>query len=172
MPDLGQKRKVDMSEDADHEVRKQRRNFFLYLSPFEGHSIANDNGFVPSSEEAMEAEIKDVLALWLTLQQGKAGEMIANSAWWMTRHMDPDNQLTAESGVGMLDSLTSFAVSVISMLLNSGVISLNEKVEIPDIMLSTAEFFSKDQSEALSLFEDFMNKFTNYEENIEDDEDE
>lgn len=157
-----------MPDDMDPTARRQRRNFFLYLSPFAGHSYASDNGFIPPSEEAMEAEIRDVLTLWLKLQQGKAGEMIANSAWWMTRHIDPDNKFTAEEGVGMLDSLTSFAVSTISQLMNEGIITLNEDVDIPDIMLSTEGM--NDRSDLFFNFDDILSRYLDDDKEDEEDE--
>lgn len=160
-----------MPDDMDSTSKRQRRNFFLYLSPFAGHTYATENGFIPPSADAMEAEVRDVLKLWLTLQQGKAGEMIANSAWWMTRHIDPDNKFTAEEGVGMLDSLTSFAVSTVSLLLNEGVISLNEDVEIPDIMLSTDGFSNEERSDLFFTFEDLLSKFIHGDDDEEEDDD-
>lgn len=126
---------IYMHED---ERRLNQRNFYLRLSPFDGHEIAeNEAGFTSPSEDALEAEIRDTLSLWLTLQQGKSGEIIANCAWWMTQYMDPERRMDATTGVIHLDKLTSFAVSVIGQLIDNGCITLNEKVDIPDILLSS-----------------------------------
>ena len=143
----------------EQERRQFQRNFYLKLSPIDGHEIAeSQGGFVTPSEESAEAEIRDTLKLWLTLQQGQAGEIIANCAWWMTQYMDPDKGLAATEGVVYLDRLTSFAVAVMGQLVDAGVIELKENPEIPDILLSTENLLSPEHLDMLnnleSLWED------------------
>lgn len=143
----------------EQERRQFQRNFYLKLSPIDGHEIAEEQGgFVAPSDESAEAEIRDTLKLWLTLQQGQAGEIIANSAWWMTQYMDPEKRLAATDGVVYLDRLTSFAVAVMGQLLDAGVIELKEVPEIPDILLSTENLLSPENLDMLknleSLWED------------------
>lgn len=142
----------------DHGIRRQQqRNFYLYLSPIDGHEIAEEEGgFTSPSEEAMEAEIRDVLTHWLTLQQGDAGEIIANCAWWMTQYMDPDKRLAATEGVVYLDRLTSFIVSVLALLMKKGIIELKQKPELPDIRLSSEVLFDGNSLDILSYLQSLL----------------
>lgn len=143
----------------DEESRRlAQRNFYLRLSPFGGHDIASDEaGFMTPDEDIMEAEIRDVLSLWLSLQQGKAGEIIANCAWWMNQHMDPDKKFDANSGVENLDKLTSYGVALIGMLIDAGIVELVNKPDIPEIMLSTASSLDFTQLDFLSKLEEIWN---------------
>jgi hypothetical protein len=141
------------------ETRIQQRNFYMRLSPINGHEIAeSEGGFVTPSEEALEHEIRDTLRLWMTLQQGKGGEAIANCSWWMTQYMDPDRKFDANEGVETLDKLTSFAVSVIGILIDNGVLEMVEDVELPDIRLSSETSFDALQLDFLKSLEDIMRK--------------
>lgn len=138
----------------ENDVRRQQRNFYLYLSPIEGHEIAEEQGgFTTPSDEAMEHELRDVLKLWLTLQQTDAGELIANCAWWMTQYMDPEHKMNATEGITHLDRLTSFAVSVINQLVTEGIIEFTEIPELPDIRLSSEYKFDSSQLEFLKNIE-------------------
>ena len=159
MPVHGLKRKADMEDN-----RRQQSNFYLKLSPIEGHEIAQDEGnFILPSEESMEHELRDVLRLWLTLQQTSAGEIIANSAWWMTQYMDPERRLTATEGMVHLDKLTSFAVSVVGQLIDEGILEFAVHPDIPDIRLSREHKFDISQM-------DFLNNIERLLEEIEEDE--
>lgn len=141
------------------ETRVQQRNFYMRLSPINGHEIAEgEGGFVTPSEEALEHEIRDTLKLWLTLQQGKGGETIANCAWWMTQYMDPDHRFDAEEGVEHLDKMTSFAVAVVGSLIDNGVVKMVEEVELPDIRLSSESDFDSIQLDFLKNLEDILRK--------------
>jgi hypothetical protein len=143
-------------EDQDTR-RQQQRNFYLHLSPIDGHEIAeNEGGFTSPSEEAIEAEIRDVLVHWLTLQQGDAGEIIANCAWWMTQYMDPDKRLAATEGVVYLDRLTSYVVSVLALLIESDIIELKQKPELPDIRLSSGVDFDGKSLDILSYLQSLL----------------
>lgn len=136
------------------ELRQQQRNFYLRLSPIEGHDIASEEGgFVAPSDEAMEHELRDILKLWLTLQQSSAGEIIANCAWWMTQYMDPEKRLGATDGVESLDKLTSYAVAVIGLLRDAGVIQFLEEPELPEIRLSSEHDFDPSQLEFLKYLD-------------------
>lgn len=138
----------------ENDVRRQQRNFYLYLSPIEGHEIAEEQGgFTTPSDEAMEHELRDVLKLWLTLQQTDAGELIANCAWWMTQYMDPEHKMNATEGITHLDRLTSFAVSVINQLVTEGIIEFTEIPELPDIRLSSEYKFDSSQLDFLKNIE-------------------
>lgn len=141
------------------ETRIQQRNFYMRLSPINGHEIAeSEGGFVTPSEESLEHEIRDTLRLWMTLQQGRGGETIANCSWWMTQYMDPERKFDANEGVDTLDKLTSFAVSVIGLLIDNGVLKIVEDVELPDIRLSTETPFDSLQLDFLRNLEDIMRK--------------
>lgn len=136
------------------ELRQLQRNFYLKLSPIDGHEIATDEGgFVTPSDEAMEHELRDILKLWLTLQQTDAGEIIANCAWWMTQYMDPERQLGATGGVERLDKLTSFAVAVVGLLEEAGVIEFKQVPDLPEIKLSTEQDFDLTQLEFLKYLD-------------------
>ena len=143
----------------DEEARRlSQHNFYLRLSPFGGHDIASDEaGFMTPADDIMEAEMRDVLALWLSLQQGKAGEIIANCAWWMNQYMDPDRKFDANTGVEHLDKLTSYGVALIGLLMDAGVIELVDKPDIPDIMLSSATDFDFTQLDFLNKLEEIWN---------------
>jgi len=139
------------------ETRMQQRNFYMRLSPLNGHEIAEEEGgFVTPSEEALEHDIRDTLKLWMTLQQGKGGETIANCSWWMTQYMDPERKFDANEGVETLDKLTSFAVSVIGCLIDSEVLKMVEDIELPDIRLSSETAFDALQLDFLKNLEDIM----------------
>lgn len=142
----------------EHELRRQQqRNFYLHLSPLEGHEIAEDEGgFTSPSDEAMEAEMRDILRHWLTLQQGDAGEIIANCAWWMTQYMDPDKRLAASEGVVYLDRLTSYAVAVLALLIKADVIDLKQRPELPDIKLSSEVQFDASSLDILSYLQSLL----------------
>jgi hypothetical protein len=141
----------------DDNTRRQQRNFYMMLSPIEGHEIAEDEaGFVAPAEDSLEHEIRDVLRHWLTLQQSNAGNIIANCAWWMTQYMDPERKMDAEEGVTHLDKLTSFAVSVLGLLIQEGIVELTVKPEIPDIKISTEGFFDSSQLDFLKNLERLM----------------
>jgi len=141
----------------DDNTRRQQRNFYMMLSPIEGHEIAEEEaGFVAPAEDSLEHEIRDVLRHWLTLQQSNAGNIIANCAWWMTQYMDPERKMDAEEGVTHLDKLTSFAVSVIGLLIQEGIVELTVKPEIPDIKISTEGFFDSSQLDFLKNLERLM----------------
>lgn len=87
-------------QDESEKRRKRQRNFYLYMSPLEGHEIAvEEGGFTAPSEDLAEIEIRDILKFWMTLQQTEAGEILADSAWWMTQYMDPDNKFGATEGL-------------------------------------------------------------------------
>ena len=140
-----------MNED---ERRQFQRNFYLKLSPIEGHEIAEEQGgFSSPSSDTAEEEIRDTLTLWLKLQHGDAGEIIANSAWWMTQYMAPEKKLAATDGVVYLDRLTSFAVAVLGQLFDAGIIDLKIDPDIPNIALSTDDFLSAEQNETLRFLE-------------------
>lgn len=147
------------TEESQEEIRKQQRNFYLHLSPIEGHDIAAEHGgFTPPSEDAMEAEIRDVLSLWMTLQQGKGGTLLANSAWWMTRYMDPDNKMDASEGVSMLDNLTAFSIAVLAGLIEAKVVEVIDKPDLPSILLSTEGLMDDDEIDLFSKFEELFTK--------------
>jgi len=156
MQDRGLRRKVDSMQEDD--VKRQRqRNFYLYLSPLEGHQIAVDEGgFTAPSEDLAEIEIRDILKFWMTLQQTKAGEILADSAWWMTQYMDPDNRLGATEGVEYLDRMTSFAVTVLYSLVEAGVIQIVDPPELPEFRLSTGEEFSNKDLDILTFLQSML----------------
>jgi hypothetical protein len=141
----------------DDSTRRQQRNFYMMLSPLDGHEIAEEEaGFVAPAEDSLEHEIRDVLKLWLTLQQSDAGTIIANCAWWMTQYMDPERKMDAEEGVTHLDKLTSFAVSVLGLLIKDEIVELKVDPELPDIKISTEGLFDSSQLDFLKNLERLM----------------
>lgn len=158
MQALGPKRKGKFMQDEDDEKRRKRqRNFYLYMSPLEGHEIAAEQGgFTAPSDDLAEIEIRDVLKFWMTLQQMEAGEILADSAWWMTQYMDPTHSLGATEGVTYLDKMTSYAVAVLYALVESGVITIVNPPELPDFKLSTAESFSNKELDILSFLQSML----------------
>ena len=145
-------------EDPYADQRRRQRNFYLNLSPLEGHEIASEQGgFVAPAEDTMEAEIRDILSHWLSLQGGDAGTIIADCSWWMTRYLDPHAKLDASEGMQHLDSLTSFIVACLAVMEAEGIITI-ERAEVPDIRLSTEDYSSDVGSriELIKLLESMM----------------
>jgi hypothetical protein len=144
-------------EDEAEKRRKRQRNFYLYMSPLEGHEIAeSEGGFTSPSEDLAEIEIRDILKFWMTLQQTEAGEILADSAWWMTQYMDPNKELGATEGVTYLDSMTSFAVAVLYALVDAGVIEIKNPPELPEFRLSTGENFSSKDLDILTFLQSML----------------
>lgn len=144
-------------EDEAEKRRKRQRNFYLYMSPLEGHEIAADEGgFTAPSEDLAEIEIRDVLKFWMTLQQTEAGEILADSAWWMTQYMDPDNKFGATEGVTYLDRMTSFAVTVVYALVEAGILEIINPPELPEFKLSTGEDFSNKDLDILTFLQSML----------------
>lgn len=143
---------MDKDPRAQNDLR--RRQFYLYMSPFEGHDLAQKHGnFEVPSRDVLEAEVKDILTSWLTIQQSSVGQIVADSAWWMLRLMDPDNSKGAEESMLILDGLTSFGMSLLGQALANGLISLSEDVEIPDIVTSAEGMLSDSDFDLLSQIE-------------------
>jgi len=152
---------IVMDEDgtifSKEELRRQQRNFYLYLSPINGHEIAGDQAnFLPADDDITEAELRDILAFWLRLQAGKAGTVMANCSWWMLRCLDPDAELDAGEGMERLDDLVSFLVSSVKQLADAGVISILEQPDIPDIRLSTEQEFDQKATDLFKNIEKWL----------------
>lgn len=150
-----------MSDSEGNKIVRQRK-FYLYMSPFDGHDYAEKYGkFTSPSLDIMEAEVRDVLALWLKIQQSSIGEVIADSAWWMLRLMDPDNRKGAEESMEILDGLTSFGMSLLGQLVDLGFVTMTEEVDIPEIVTSADLQFNREDFDFLkqveSLWEDNEN---------------
>ena len=144
-------------EDEAEKRRKRQRNFYLYMSPMEGHEIAADEGgFTAPSEDLAEIEIRDILKFWMTLQQTEAGEILADSAWWMTQYMDPDNKFGATEGVTFLDRMTSYAVTVVYALVEAGLLEIINPPELPEFKLSTGEDFSNKDLDILTFLQSML----------------
>lgn len=144
-----------MMEEPDQ--RQMQRNFYLALTPLLGHEIAKEEaGFTPPSDEIGEAEVKDVLESWFRMSASGAGEVIANCAWWMTQLLDPDKMLGAAEGTILFDRLSSFAVSILRILVDQGIVAFTREHEVPDFLLSSEQSFSMDQLDFLSFLEQFM----------------
>jgi len=144
-------------QDESEKRRKRQRNFYLYMSPLEGHEIAvEEGGFTAPSEDLAEIEIRDILKFWMTLQQTEAGEILADSAWWMTQYMDPDNKFGATEGVTYLDRMTSFAVTVVYALVEAGLLEIKNPPELPEFKLSTGEDFSIKDLDILTFLQSML----------------
>jgi hypothetical protein len=144
-------------EESGTNSRLRQRNFYLNLSPLEGHEIASDQGgFVSPAEDTMEAEMRDILAHWLNLQAGELGNVIADCAWWMTRYLDPEAKLDAAEGMQHLDSLTAFVVACMAVLESEGYITIRE-TDIPDIRISSEGFDgAQSRADIIQLLESMM----------------
>jgi len=139
------------------ELRRYQRNFYLYLSPMEGHEIASDQAnFLPPDNDVTEIELRDILSFWLRLQAGKAGTVMANCSWWMLRYIDPDMEMDAGEGMERLDELVSFLVSSMKQLEDAGVISILEQPDIPDIKLSTEQDFDQKATDLFKNIEKWL----------------
>lgn len=139
--------------DADEKLLRQKK-FYLFMSPFEGHDLAEKYGnFHPPSPDIMESEMKDTLTVWLQVQQSSAGEILADSAWWMMRLLDPEGRKGADESMEILDGLTSFGMSIIGQLLDLGLIQMTEDIDIPTIIASSDLQFSEDDFSFLKTLE-------------------
>jgi len=145
-------------EPIDREaLRTAQRNFYLYLSPVNGHELANDQaGFIPPDSDSAEIEIRDILSYWLRLQAGKAGTIIANCSWWMLSLMDEEIRTDAGEAMESLDQLVSFLVSSVRQLEEAGVIEIKENPSIPDIKLSTSIDFDEASKDMLKQMEEWL----------------
>jgi len=144
-------------ENEEEKRRKRQRNFYLYMSPLEGHEIAeSEGGFTAPSEDLAEIEIRDILKFWMTLQQTEAGEILADSAWWMTQYMDPEHKFGATEGVSNLDRMTSFAVTVLYALVDADIIEIKNPPELPEFRLSTGENFSSKDLDILTYLQSML----------------
>jgi hypothetical protein len=142
-----------MNEQDDK--RLLQRNFYLYMSPFEGHDLAEEHGgFSGQSDDIAEAETADILKFWLTLQSLDAGEIIADCAWWMTRMVDPEGRGGADGGVEMLDQYTAYAVSVMKQLLDKNVIAFTKVPDdLPEFRLDSGQSFNDKDMDVLTFLQ-------------------
>ena len=80
----------------------RQRKFYLYMSPFEGHNLAQSYGnFELPSNDVVAEELKDILKMWLTVQASSIGTVLSDSAWWMLRVLDEHNRMGAEDQAGL-----------------------------------------------------------------------
>lgn len=137
----------------------RQRKFYLYMSPFEGHNLAQSYGnFELPSNDVVAEELKDILKMWLTVQASSIGTVLSDSAWWMLRVLDEHNRMGAEESMETLDRFVSFGMSLISQMLDLDLITLNEDVDVPDIVASSDFELSGDDFDLLrhleSIWED------------------
>jgi len=119
------------STDNEERAVRQRR-FFLNLFPLGGSIVAsNSGGFIAPGPDSQEAELRDAMTLWLQMQHSGAGDSVADTAWWMTRFMDPHGRKNKTETDIRHNELTSFAVAAIGELLASGTIDFVNQPEIP-----------------------------------------
>lgn len=121
-----------------------KRNFLLMLSPAEGQKISEQAGFAPPSEDVQEAETFDVVSNWITLAAAGAMVEIGNTADWITDYIAQKYELPEEDLDDIRTAYYTYAVALLSYLLQIGVIDLYSHGDIATNMEKFIEFFPSD----------------------------
>lgn len=113
-----------------------KRNFYLMLSVLEGQSLAASVGFTSPSEEIQQSELLEVIKKWLILAGFGFTDIIAQCAKWVVALSD--DEFDQEQQEATQDSLISFGVALIAILLDKNFIEFSERLEISEE--SSAQF--------------------------------
>lgn len=134
----------DHLEDIDPSDPIHKRNFLLMLSPADGQSISEQAGFSRPSSEVQEAETFDVVTNWITLAASGAMVEIGNTADWITEYVSTKYELKGEELSDIRTAYYTYAVALISYLLQVGVIDLYSHGDIATNMEKFIEYFPSD----------------------------
>jgi hypothetical protein len=115
----------------------RQRKFLRDLFPMNGQHIASHvGGFTPPSMEGQLSELKESFKLWQEVSASGADERISETAWWMTRLMDPHHHADMVEMLAQQTQLTAFSVSMLGQLMNEGIIKwADEDMELPPIVV-------------------------------------
>lgn len=106
----------------------EQRNFYLTLSVLEGQKLAHAAGFSVPSEEVQQNEVIDIINTWLSLAGIGALDSIKECADWMISMLSDFNNWTAAEEENTKNIITSFAVGLISHLLDNEILLVNEEL--------------------------------------------
>ncbi len=136
--------------DADERAAEQR-SFFLKLDPQGGGEWLAQNvfGFLPPGHDSMEAELRDNVALWLSMFQSGATHHVTDTAWWMTRYMDRHGRMSKAEVTQRSEELQAFAIATIGILMDKKILSFVKEPEIPKLITSTADPINDDITQAI-----------------------
>jgi hypothetical protein len=113
----------------------RQRKFLRDLFPMNGQHIASHvGGYTPPSLDGQLSELKESFKLWQAVSASGADDRISESAWWMTRLMDPHHRSSMVEMLAQQTQLTAFTVGALGQLLSEGIIKwADEDMELPEI---------------------------------------
>lgn len=144
---------------AKEEHAAKQRRFYLNLFPQGGHVVAkNIGGFTDPGDDGKEAEMKAALENWMRMQSSGAIVPIFNDAWWMTRFMDPYARKNKLESDARHNELMSFAVAVVSDLVEDGYLQWSKEPAVPYIVTSDHGLIDDVDQAVLDRLEASFNK--------------
>lgn len=135
---------MNTSLEIDPSDPIHKRNFLLMLSPAEGQKISEQAGFSPPSEDVQEAETFDVVTNWITLAAAGAMVEIGNTADWITEYIAYKYSLEGPDLEDIRTAYYTYAVALLSYLLQIGVIDLYSHGEVSSNIEKFIEYFPSD----------------------------
>ena len=109
----------------------------MKLSPQAGHIIAEQMlGFTSPGIDSLESEVRDTVRLWFKMKNSGSSALIQETAWWMTRLMDPHGRQSRVEANVQSDELSSFAIATMGVLMDLGIIKFVKEPEIPKFVTS------------------------------------
>jgi hypothetical protein len=119
-----------------------RRNFYLALSIVEGQKIASSAGFSVPSEEVQQSEIMDTISKWLVLTNLGIFDTIHRCSDWMMDVVKLHNDLDKEDIVNTKNVMMSFAMALISHLVDNDMLILPEKSDYEQDTIKRSAIFN------------------------------
>jgi len=104
----------------------EQRNFYLTLSVLEGQKLAHSAGFSVPSEEVQKNEIADIFQKWLVLAGIGALDAAKECSTWMISMLSEFTDWTEYECENTKKIITSFGIGLVSHLIDSEVLVVNE----------------------------------------------
>lgn len=105
----------------------EQRNFYLTLSVLEGQKLAHSAGFSVPSEDVQKNEISDIFQKWLVLAGIGALDATKECASWMISMLSDFNDWSDDECENTKKIITSFGIGLISHLIDSEILVVNEE---------------------------------------------
>lgn len=105
----------------------EQRNFYLTLSVLEGQKLAHSAGFSVPSEDVQKNEISDIFQKWLVLAGIGALDATKECASWMIAMLSEFNDWSDDETDNTKRIITSFGIGLISHLIDSEILVVNEE---------------------------------------------
>lgn len=162
------------SDSGDSRVSTHRA-FLLGLNVATGPALAIMRGGHPQpSPEVMEKEVEDVLRHYLVMEKSGIQDTLVQTSTIMARLTDPYNRDTLDHIAYMSQVFSSFFISNMKILLDSGVVALTNPPDIEKTWtLSTEHTFLDEELADLDTWNNMMKSPVSniFEPDIVDDDD-